>query len=61
MFPQRNWQRTYETGQNNLFEEFYRPFLRDATRYDRVAGYLSLRGLASALEGHASLAKRRTA
>ena len=51
MFPQRDWQRTYETGQDDLFEEFYRPFLRDATRYDRVAGYLSLRGLASALEG----------
>lgn len=51
MFPQRDWQRTYETGQDDLFEEFYRPFLDDATRYDRVAGYLSLRGLASALEG----------
>ena len=55
MFPQHDWQRTYETGQDDLFEEFYRPFLRDATRYDRVAGYLSLRGLASALEGVESM------
>jgi superfamily II DNA or RNA helicase len=51
MFQQRDWQRTYETGQDDLFEEFYRPFLQGTTRYDRVAGYLSLRGLASALEG----------
>lgn len=55
MFPRHNWQRTYETGQDDLFGDFYRPFLRDATQYDRIAGYLSLRGLASALEGVDSL------
>ncbi|ERG97746.1 MAG: superfamily II DNA/RNA helicase, SNF2 family, partial [Haloquadratum sp. J07HQX50] len=55
MFPQHDWQRTYETGQDDLFEDFYQPFLRDATQYDRIAGYLSLRGLASALEGVDSL------
>jgi SNF2 family DNA or RNA helicase len=51
MFPDSDWQRTYETGQDDLFGEFYRQFLSDATEYDRIAGYLSLRGLASALEG----------
>ncbi|MFC6977341.1 hypothetical protein ACFQL1_25600 [Halomicroarcula sp. GCM10025709] len=36
-------------------ERFYRPFLDEIIRYDRLAGYLSLRSLAHALEGVDSL------
>lgn len=50
------WRHVYESGPDaSLIEEFYRPFLALATRYDRLAGYLSLRGLADALEGVDSL------
>lgn len=51
------WNPVYESSFSgeSLTDSFYRPFLREATEYDRLAGYLSLRGLAHALEGIDSL------
>ena len=53
-----SWDSVYESefGTNRtLMETFYRPFLNEVIRYDRLAGYLSLRSLAHALEGVDSL------
>ena len=49
----RRWNPVYESGfsSNSLTDAFYRPFLSEVERYDRLAGYLSLRSLAHALEG----------
>lgn len=52
------WEPVYESGfgtDQTLMETFYRPFLNEVIRYDRLAGYLSLRSLAHALEGVDSL------
>ncbi|CCC40144.1 DEAD/DEAH box helicase [Haloquadratum walsbyi] len=51
MFSNNSWQLTYESGTDDLFTDFYEPFLSEAEQYNRIAGYLSLRGLAAALEG----------
>lgn len=53
-----SWEPVYESEfrtNRTLMETFYRPFLNDVIRYDRLAGYLSLRSLAHALEGVDSL------
>lgn len=53
-----SWRPVYESGfgsDETLMEAFYRPFLSEVSRYDRLAGYLSLRSLAYALEGVDSL------
>ena len=53
-----SWRPVYESGfgrDETLMDAFYRPFLSEVVRYDRLAGYLSLRSLASALEGVDSL------
>lgn len=53
-----SWRPVYESGfgrNETLMDSFYRPFLSEVVRYDRLAGYLSLRSLASALEGVDSL------
>lgn len=52
------WQPVYESGfrsGDTLMESFYRPFISEVEKYDRLAGYLSLRSLAGALEGVDSL------
>ncbi len=52
------WEPVYESEfrtNRTLMERFYRPFLEEVIRYDRLAGYLSLRSLAHALEGVDSL------
>ena len=49
-----SWLPVYESGfgsDETLMDAFYRPFLREVVQYDRLAGYLSLRSLANALEG----------
>ncbi|KAB7518811.1 helicase-related protein [Halosegnis rubeus] len=49
-----SWKPVYESrydADQSLMETFYRPFLGELVRYDRLAGYLSLRSLAVALEG----------
>lgn len=49
-----SWRPVYESGfgrDESLMDAFYRPFLSKVVRYDRLAGYLSLRSLAGALEG----------
>ncbi|AKU09853.1 DEAD/DEAH box helicase [Haloferax gibbonsii] len=49
-----SWHPVYESEfrtNRTLMETFYRPFLNEIIRYDRLAGYLSLRSLAHALEG----------
>ena len=49
-----SWEPVYESEfrtNRTLMETFYRPFLNEVIRYDRLAGYLSLRSLAHALEG----------
>ncbi len=53
-----SWRPVYESGfgrDETLMNAFYRPFLGEVVRYDRLAGYLSLRSLANALEGVDSL------
>ena len=53
-----SWDPVYESEfrtNRTLMETFYRPFLNEVIRYDRLAGYLSLRSLAHALEGVDSL------
>ena len=53
-----SWRPVYESGfgrDETLMDAFYRPFLSEVVRYDRLAGYLSLRSFASALEGVDSL------
>lgn len=53
-----SWDPVYESSfrsNRTLMETFYRPFLNEVIRYDRLAGYLSLRSLAHALEGVDSL------
>ncbi|RLM83670.1 DEAD/DEAH box helicase [Halobellus sp. Atlit-38R] len=53
-----SWEPVYESEfrtNRTLMETFYRPFLNEVIRYDRLAGYLSLRSLAHALEGVDSL------
>ena len=53
-----SWKAVYESEfrtNRTLMETFYRPFLNEVIRYDRLAGYLSLRSLAHALEGVDSL------
>lgn len=48
------WEPVYESQygtDQTLMDTFYRPFLNEVIRYDRLAGYLSLRSLAYALEG----------
>lgn len=56
--PDVSWRPVYESGfgrDETLINGFYRPFLSEVVRYDRLAGYLSLRSLADALEGVDSL------
>ena len=53
-----SWDPVYESAfrtDRTLMKTFYRPFLNEVMRYDRLAGYLSLRSLAHALEGVDSL------
>lgn len=42
---------SYETGQDDLIEEFYAPVLKCATSYDRIAGFFSSSSLAIAAKG----------
>lgn len=42
---------SYETGLDNLAEDFYIPVLSNAVRYDRIAGFFSSSSLAVAAEG----------
>ena len=42
---------SYETGQDDLIEEFYAPVLRCATSYDRIAGFFTSSSLAIASKG----------
>ncbi len=48
---------TYETGVNDLVNEFYIPVLAEAKRYDRIAGFFSSTSLALAARGLAGLIK----
>ena len=45
----------YETGVNDLIEEFYIPVLEKAKRYDRIAGFFSSSSLALSARGIAGL------
>lgn len=42
---------SYETGIDNLIEDFYIPVLKNAVRYDRIAGFFSSSSLAVAARG----------
>ena len=37
---------SYETGEDDLLEEFYAPVLKCAASYDRIAGFFSSSSLA---------------
>lgn len=48
---------SYETGSDNLVEDFYVPVLENAVSYDRIAGFFSSSSLAIAARGIAGLVK----
>ena len=50
-FIELNLKSSYETGQDDLVEEFYVPILRCAKSYDRIAGFFSSSSLAVAAKG----------
>jgi len=52
------WEPVYESRfeeAETLLDRFYRPLLAETRQYDRLAGYLSLRSLAHALDGVESM------
>ena len=46
---------SYDTGNDNLIEDFYIPLLENAKRYDRITGFFSSSSLALAARGIAGL------
>lgn len=58
-FRKLNLKSSYETGQDDLIEEFYAPVLRCATSYDRIAGFFSSSSLAVAAKGIAEFIKHQ--
>lgn len=56
-FINLNLKSSYETGQDDLVEEFYVPVLRCATSYDRIAGFFTSSSLAIAAKGMAGFIK----
>ncbi len=56
-FTNLNLKSSYESGQDDLVEEFYAPVLRCAKSYDRIAGFFSSSGLAIAAKGMAGFIK----
>lgn len=49
---------SYETGIDNLVEDFYIPVLSNAVKYDRIAGFFSSSSLAVAAEGIVGFLKK---
>ncbi|MDD6441950.1 MAG: DEAD/DEAH box helicase family protein [bacterium] len=52
-FIKLNLKSSYESGQDDLVEEFYAPVLGCATSYDRIAGFFTSSSLAIAAKGMA--------
>lgn len=52
-FIELNLKSSYESGQDDLVEEFYAPVLRCAKSYDRIAGFFTSSSLAIAAKGMA--------
>lgn len=52
-FVNLNLRSSYESGQDDLVEEFYAPVLRCAKSYDRIAGFFTSSSLAIAAKGMA--------
>lgn len=52
-----NIKSSYETGEDDLIEEFYVPVLENSIRYDRIAGFFSSSSLAIAARGILSFIK----
>ena len=52
-FIELNLKSSYETGQDDLVEEFYVPVLRCAKSYDCIAGFFTSSSLAIAAKGMA--------
>lgn len=50
---------SYETGSDDLVEDFYIPVLSQAVNYDRIAGFFSSSSLAVASKGISSLIERK--
>lgn len=50
-FKRLNLKSSYETGKDDLIDEFYAPVLRCAISYDRIAGFFSSSCLAIAAKG----------
>lgn len=48
---------SYETGEDDLLEEFYAPILKCAASYDRIAGFFSSSSLAVSAKGIAEFIK----
>ncbi|MDD3746871.1 MAG: DEAD/DEAH box helicase family protein [Anaerostipes sp.] len=58
-FKTLNLKSSYETGKNDLIEEFYAPVLRCAISYDRIAGFFSSSCLAIAAKGISGFIKNK--
>lgn len=58
-FRELNLKSSYETGQDDLIEEFYAPVLRCATSYNRIAGFFSSSSLAVAAKGIGEFIKHK--
>ena len=59
MLRDEEWQYSYETGQDNLFTDFYCKALAHAVQYDRAVGYFSAEVIAQALKGISKLVESR--
>ena len=58
-FIKLNLKSSYESGQDDLVEEFYAPVLRCAKSYDRIAGFFTSSSLAIAAKGMAEFIRNK--
>ena len=58
-FIKLNLKSSYESGQDDLVEEFYAPVLRCAKSYDRIAGFFTSSSLAIAAKGMAEFIRNQ--
>jgi len=56
-FKSMSWGTVYRAGDQNLFQDFYKPALKLADSYDRAVGFFSSQSLVSNLQGISGLIK----
>ena len=59
MLKDETWLYSYETGQHNLFTDFYCKALTHAVQYDRAVGYFSAEIIAQAIKGISKLVESK--